>query len=133
MYMISGLEAILIGTKDAKKLAQFYRETLGLKQTMEMEMGDKGEVGFSFDLGGAVGLYIMDHSKVNGKNELPDRIMFNLEVDDIEEEFARLKKSGVKVIQGIYHIQDYGQVATLADTDGNYFQLVQTKPTRTVN
>ena len=53
--------------------------------------------------------------------------MFNLEVDDIEKEVERLKKAMVKLIQDIYHIEDYGKIATFEDVDGNYFQLVQTR------
>jgi predicted enzyme related to lactoylglutathione lyase len=53
--------------------------------------------------------------------------MINLEVDDIEGEVARLKKKKVKVIAGIYHIQDYGYIATFEDPDGNYFQFVQVR------
>jgi predicted enzyme related to lactoylglutathione lyase len=124
--MIKGLEAILIGSENATKLAKFYREVVGLKQTMSFEMGEKGESGYNFDLKGAH-LYILDHSKVKGKSKDPSRIMFNLEVDDIEKEVKRLKQEKVKLVQDIYHIEDYGRIATFEDVDGNYFQLVQTR------
>lgn len=124
--MIIGLEGILIGSEDAKKLGKFYKDVLKLKMTEEMEYGDDNSYGISFDLG-KVGLFVSDHSKVKGKSVLPDRVMFNLEVDDIEKEMARLKKEKVKVVADIYHIEEYGYVATLADPDGNYFQLVKTK------
>ena len=42
--MIKGLEAVLIGSENPRKLAEFYRDKVGLKITMEMEMGDK-EIG----------------------------------------------------------------------------------------
>src|SRR3989337_1445958 len=116
--MIKGIEAILIGSQDAKKLAEFYRNIVGFKQILETEMGEKKEKGFEFELGDGIGLYILDHSKVKGKNNLPDRIMFNLEVDDIEKEVKRLDKKGVKKIQDIYHVEDYGLIATFEDTDG---------------
>jgi predicted enzyme related to lactoylglutathione lyase len=125
--MIKGLEAILIGSEDADRLANYYREVLKLKQTMEFEMGEDGvSNGFSFDLGNGIGLVIMDHSKVKGINTLGDRIMFNLEVDDIDKEVKRLKKDKASLVQDIYHIEDYGLVSTFSDPDGNYFQLVQT-------
>ena len=54
--------------------------------------------------------------------------MFNLEVDDIKKEVARLKKSKVKLVEDIYHIEEYGFVATFQDVDGNYFQFVQIRP-----
>lgn len=101
--MIKGLEAILIGSENATKLAKFYREKVGLKQGMEMEIGDKG------------------------KNKQPPRVMFNLEVDDMDKEAIRLKKNGVKVVQDTYHVEDYGLITTFEDLDGNYFQLVQVR------
>jgi len=117
----------LLGSPSAKNLAKFYREIVGLKQGEVMEIGDDKEEGYEFKLGNSA-LYIIDHSKIKGKNSLPDRIMFNLEVDDIEKETKRLKKSGAKLVQDIYHVQDYGHIATFADSDGNYFQLVKTSP-----
>lgn len=125
--MIKALESILIGSEDATKLAKFYREIVGLKQGQEMEMGDNGEKGFDFSLPEGSALYILDHSDVKGKNKEPQRIFFNLEVDDIEEEVKRLDGKSVKKQQDIYHVEGYGLIATFEDPDGNYFQLVQTK------
>ena len=124
--MIQRLEAILIGSADAEKLAKFYREVVGLKMGMVMDMGDKGEQGYEFPLKG-VGLYILDHSKVKGKTKDPSRVMFNLEVDDIEKEVARMKRKKVEPAQDIYHVEGYGLIATFADVDGNFFQFVQVK------
>lgn len=125
--MILGLESILLGTSSAKKLGKFYEDSVGLKKVMEMEIGEKGEKGIAFKLGKGPLLYILDHSSVKGKNANASRIMFNLEVDNIEREVKRLKKNKVKVIKDIYHMQDYGFIATFADIDGNYFQLVKTR------
>lgn len=124
--MIKGIESILIGSENATKLAKFYRETLGLKQTGEFEMGDKGEMCYMFEKGN-VSLAIMDHSEVKGKSKNPERIIINFEVDDIEKEVGRLKKTKVKQKQEIYHIEGYGYVSTFVDPDGNFFQLVQVK------
>ena len=126
--MIRGIESILLFTGSAKKLAAFYRDTVGLKVTFEAVMGDNDEECYIFALTkDGPSLTIMDHSDVKGKNKDPKRFMFNLEVDDIKREVARLKKAGVKLIQDTYHIQEYGYVATFADPDGNYFQLVQVR------
>ena len=124
--MIKALEAVLIGSEDAGKLAKFYRETVGLKQTMEMELGEEGQKGYDFEIEGA-NLYILDHSDVKGKSKDPSRVMFNLEVDDIEKEAKRLKDAGVKMIQDIYHVEGYGLITTFQDPDGNYFQFVQVR------
>lgn len=124
--MVKGLESITLYSENAKKLADFYREKVGLKMSLEAEAGE-GDNLFGFDFGGGPGLYIMDHSKVKGENKLPERIIFNLEVSDIEEDVKKLDEAGVKKIQDTYHMQNYGYIATFEDLDGNYFQLVQVK------
>lgn len=124
--MIKGIEGILLGSENAKRLADFYKNKVGLKVTMEAEMGEKDQALFIFGMKGC-GLYIIDHSKVKGKNKNPDRFIFNLEVDNIEKEVKKLDDTKVKKIQDIYHVEDYGRIATFEDIDGNYFQLVQVK------
>src|SRR3989344_1600147 len=124
--MIRGLESVLLFSQNPRKLARFYRDTVGLKITAEMEMGDQGEEMFEFGMKGC-SLFIGPHSKVKGKRKEPERMMFNLEVSDIEKAVKDLKKKKVKVVQDLYHIEDYGFVATFADLDGNYFQLVKTR------
>lgn len=124
--MIKGIESILVGSPSATKLAKFYRETVGLKQTMEMEMGEKGEMVYGFETKGAM-FVVLDHSKVKTKSKQPDRIIVNFEVDDIKKEVARMKKAKVKVKSEIYHVEGYGLIATFADVDGNLFQFVQIK------
>ena len=122
--MIRALEAVILSSENAKKLAEFYREKVGLVQGQEMEIGDKGEKGYDFEFKGA-SLYILDHSDIKGKNSQGPRVMFNLEVDDIEKEAKRLNNADVKKVQDIYHVEGYGLIATFEDPDGNYFQLVQ--------
>lgn len=124
--MIKGIEAILLGSANASKLAKFYREVVGLKQTMEFEMGENNEKGFAFEMNGA-SLYINDHSKVKGTNKNPERVIINFEVGDIEKEVARLKKGKAKIQQDTYHLEGYGYIATFVDPDGNFFQLAQVR------
>ena len=69
----------------------------------------------------------LHHSKIKGKNKQPERYMINFEVKNIEEAVGKLKKNKVKMVADIYHVQDYGQIATFEDIDGNYFQLVQVR------
>lgn len=125
--MVKGLESILIGSSNAKKLADFYKTKVGLKQSMDAELGEKNEGLYGFEVKGKPGIYIMDHSKVKSKNKNPSQIIVNIEVSEIEKEVKRLVKSGVKLIQDIYHVEDYGQIATFEDIEGNYFQLVQVR------
>lgn len=124
--MIRGFESLVIGTANAKKLADFYSKKVGLKIGFQGEMGEGGEEFYELKLNKTgPNINIMDHSKVKGKNKNPQQIIFNLEVDDIKKEVARMKKAKVKVIKDTYHIEGYGYVVTFADIDGNYFQLAQ--------
>ena len=75
--MIRGIESIMLFSENAKKLAKFYREVVGLKQTMEAEMGEGGENYFGFKIGKGPDLGIMDHTKVKGKNKNPEMIIFH--------------------------------------------------------
>ncbi len=122
--MIRKLDGVLLSTSNSTKLADFYKDVVGIKCTNVWEMGEKGETVYEF---ASVQLYINPHSKVKGKSKDPSRYMLNFEVDDIEKEVKRLKKAKVKMVQDIYHIEGYGLIATFADVDGNYFQLVQVR------
>ncbi|MBI2599840.1 VOC family protein [Candidatus Daviesbacteria bacterium] len=124
--MIRGIESILLFSEDPQALAHFYQHKVGLSLTENMEIGEQAEEGFEFAMENT-SLYIMKHSEVKGKNNQPERIMFNIEVDDIEKEADRLVKEGVKQIEPIYHMQGYGLISTFEDIDGNYFQIVQVK------
>lgn len=125
--MIRSLESLTLFSQNAKKLASFYRDKVGLKVKFEAVMGENDEEMYDMSIGKKSGLYIIDHSDVKGKSKDPKRIIFNLEVDNIKNEVARLKKAKVKLVQDVYHIEGYGYIATFEDVDGNYFQLVQVR------
>lgn len=130
--MIKRIESILLFSENANKLAEFYNEKVGLKITFEGVMGegkDEGEV-YEFGMPNGSSFNILDHSKIKGKNKQPERFILNFEVDNIQNEVKRLGKSRIKKIQDIYHVESYGYIATFEDIDGNYFQLVQTHPTK---
>src|SRR5262249_10485700 len=63
------------------------------------------------------------HSAMQGATKDPGRIMFNFETAQVHEEFERIKALGAVVISEPYAIGEEW-IATLADPDGNYFQLV---------
>jgi len=124
--MINKIDGIMLFSENAKKLADFYKEKVGLERVEEMVAGENDENVFLFSFGDeGTGFGIMDHSRVKGKNQNPERFIVNLEVNDIEEEVKKLDKANVKKIQDTYHIEGYGLIATFEDVDGNYFQLVQ--------
>lgn len=122
--MIRKIDGVLLSSPNAKKLAAFYTDKVGVKFGFEAEMG-KGDKVFGASWKGSTDFVVLDHSKVKGRSGQPERYMLNFEVDDIKKEFKKLKKAKVKVVAPIYHIESYGHVATFEDIDGNYFQFVQ--------
>src|SRR3990167_6054549 len=118
--MIKGIEAVLVSSENAKALAEFYKEKVGIEIAEEYEMGEDGSV-FEMKVGDRSAFYINSHSEVKGKSSEPQRVIINFEVEDIDESVGKLDKAGVKKIQDKYHIEGYGHVATFEDLDGNYF------------
>jgi len=112
------LNSVMIGTKQGKVLAAFYEKVLGKPADMVDE-----ENGFWGWQAGSAFLSVLQHSEMGGATKDPGRVMFNFETAQVKEEFERIKASGGKVIKEPYEMGG-GWIATLADSDGNYFQLV---------
>ena len=111
--------SILVFSADPGKLADFYQGVFGGDPVMDSG-GYKGfQVGSGF-------ITIGPHDKVHGSNTNPERILLNLETSDVKGEFDRIKRLGAKVIAEPYQMDEAtdGWIATLADPDGNYFQLM---------
>lgn len=111
------LNSIMIGSMQPKVLATFYEKVLGKSPDME----EGGWYGWSI---GSTFLSIGEHSEVQGKSKNPQRIIFNFETSEVKEEFERIKEiDGVEVVKEPYEMGG-AWIATLADPDGNYFQLM---------
>lgn len=110
------LNSIMIGTEDVETLAKFYGEVFGKKE----DMADGGYHGW---LVGSCFFTVGKHSEVKGKSKDPARFIFNIETKEVKNEFERIKKLGAKVIKEPYEMGG-AWIATLADPDGNYFQLM---------
>jgi predicted enzyme related to lactoylglutathione lyase len=112
------LNSIMIGTKQSKVLSAFYEKVLG----KPADMVDNENGFFGWQVGdGFIG--VLEHSEMGGKTKDPGRVMINFETAQVKEEFERIKASGAVVIKEPYEIGQ-GWIATLADPDGNYFQLM---------
>ncbi len=112
------LNSLLVFSENPKNLVEFYKKVL---QT-EPEWSGGEFAGFR---AGAGMLIIGPHSKVHGTSQNPERIIFNLETEDVQGEFDRIKELGAKVIAPPYHPDESQKMtlATFADPDNNYFQL----------
>jgi predicted enzyme related to lactoylglutathione lyase len=119
--------SLLISTGNYPEMAKFYEEVFNKKADPMM--------GWQL---GEMSIVVMEHSEVNGKSKEGPRIMFNFETKDVPKEFNRIKNiPGASVIKEPYQMTMEGEIfskeeekedgfwiATLADPDGNYFQLM---------
>ncbi len=112
------LNSVMIGTEQPLVLAAFYEKVLG----KAAEMMDEENGFWGWRAGGAY-LSVLHHSEMGGKAKNPGRVMFNFETPEVKEDFERIKAIGATVIREPYQMGE-GWIATLADPDGNYFQLV---------
>ena len=116
--MIKGFGGATIWSQDLNNLLPFYRDTLGLKPSMESER---------FVLFGDVNaptLGLGSHSDVKGKNSDPARHMVGLMTDDVRADYEQLKSKGVEFIEAPTNY-DQVTIATLKDPEGNLVQLFQ--------
>lgn len=72
---------------------------------------------------GAVFFTVGEHSEMGGQSKDPGRVMFNFETKEVKQEFERIIAAGATVIKEPYQMGS-AWIATLADPDGNYFQLM---------
>ena len=109
---------ILIGSDNADRLAEYYTRLFGAPGWT-----DGGYTGW---LIGSGGVTVGAHSEVSGSNTQPGRIIWNIETADVQAVFDRLAAAGATVVRAPYQMGegDGGWICTLADPDGNYFQLL---------
>jgi predicted enzyme related to lactoylglutathione lyase len=110
--------SILIGSEDPGRLTAYYTKLFG-----EPGWDDGGYTGWQI---GSGGITIGPHDQVHGKNAEPGRIIWNIESADVKADFDRLKAAGAMVIREPYSFEGAPDawIATLADSDDNYFQIV---------
>ncbi|EKD65238.1 MAG: hypothetical protein ACD_50C00152G0010 [uncultured bacterium] len=107
----------MIGSVKPKVLSEFYEKVVERKP----DWSDGDWHGWQ---AGNTHLTIGEHSEAKGKSKSPERVILNFETSEVKEEFERIKKiKGAEVIKEPYEMQG-AWIATLADPDGNYFQLM---------
>ncbi len=110
------LNSIMIGTAQPKVLAEFYQKVFGRPADMV-----EGE--WSMWQAGNCSISVGEHSEVTGQTKEPSRIILNLETKEVKAEFERLKMMSATIIKEPYELGG-GWIATLADPDGNFIQLM---------
>jgi len=114
------MNGVLLGSEKPKELAAFYTKMFGEPAWKDE---DNGWTGFMIGQGF---LGMGPHSEVKGKSESPGRVMIQIETKDVKGEFEKFKDRGAEVVAEPYQPTMAGDglwLATLADPDGNYFQL----------
>ena len=116
------LNSILIGSENPQALADYYTKLFG-----EPTWNDGGYIGWMIGSGGVT---VGPHDQVSGKNPQPGRIIWNIESADVRGDFDRFKAAGAIVVREPYGFDgdETGLIATLADPDDNYFQLMSPMP-----
>lgn len=112
------LNSLLLFSENPKELTKFYKKVLKTNPVWE-------EANYSGFLLGEGMLIIGPHDKVHGKNEHPERLIFNLTTKNVKKEFERIEKLQATIVKKPYHPGEAKEMllATFADPDGNYFQL----------
>lgn len=106
----------MLGTNQPVVMASFYETVFGKKPDMVEGEWSGWSVGVGF-------FSVGRHSEMKGKSTEPGRIMFTLETEEVQEEYDRMISAGVVSVKAPYEMGDM-HIATLADPDGNYFQLM---------
>ena len=112
------LNSVMIGTKQPVVMAAFYEKVF--EKPADMVDQENGFWGWQV---GNMYLGILNHSEMGGNTKDPGRMMINFETPDVKQEFERIKALGAAVIHEPYEMGQ-GWIATLADLDGNFFQLM---------
>ena len=110
--------SILIGSAEPQRLVDYYTKLFG-----EPGMAEGGYTGWLIGTGFVT---VGPHSEVSGSNSQPGRLIWNIETADVQGEFDRMKAAGAIVVAEPYGFEGApgSSIATLADPDGNYFQLM---------
>lgn len=122
------LNSVMVGTSQPKVIGEFYEKVLARPS----DMTEEGWYGWKFD---NFYLNIGEHSEISGQSKEPQRMILNFETEDVKAEFERIKSLGAKVIKEPYQLSATGEpmadteeggmwIATFADPDDNYFQLM---------
>jgi predicted enzyme related to lactoylglutathione lyase len=110
--------SILIGSEDPQRLVDYYTKLFG-----EPGMSDGGYTGWQLGEGFVT---VGPHSEVKGRNPQPGRMIWNIETSDVKADFDRFVAAGAVVVREPYSFEEMPDswIATLADPDDNYFQLM---------
>jgi catechol-2,3-dioxygenase len=122
--LVDDVTAILLISKNAKKLCEFYRATLGLP--LEKEVHDGMPVHYGYNLGDV-------HFAIHPADGWPgvptpnaQSPVITFSTSNLKTVAARLSSNGVKVTGPTDH--GFGLSVSFRDPDGNFVSLIEYGP-----
>ncbi len=110
------LSNLMVGSARPQEVGEFYERILDRPADM------KEDGWYGWDIGGTW-FTVGEHSEVKDRAAEPQRLIVNFETKDVQAEFDRIRSLGAEVVKEPYDMQGMW-IATFADPDGNYFQLM---------
>ncbi len=105
-----------VSSDQPERLIAFYENVVGLPRMPHLP---------GAFMAGTTGFLVDGHSEAVGAAKEPQRVLLTFTVDDATAEQQRLEGAGVKFVRPATREPWGGLVATFADLDGNYCQLVE--------
>ena len=121
MAKVTGIGGVFFkSTNDHKKLAEWYRQNLGL----QLEPWGGAILKWTDDKAEDHGLTVWHVAEKNTQwfSPSPSSFLINYRVDNLTEMLAELKKNGVETLKGP-ESDDNGKFAWILDPDGNKVEL----------
>jgi predicted enzyme related to lactoylglutathione lyase len=108
-----------IYVRDMERARSFYEAVLGVKLTKLAPSGNSLDSMWAFPMhqggsGASGALALMDGAPVG-----PGGTIVYFVCDDCAEQVRRTKQAGARVLKEKFSIGDYGNIALVADPDGN--------------
>jgi hypothetical protein len=113
--------SVAIWSQNHKKLAEWYRDTLGIKIRMHTDFPN--DDCYDMDVGSSF-LSIGKHDRVHGKSKDPYRMMAGFEVESVGAVYEEIKGKDITWIAKPF-LAPTGTVwcMTIADPEGNIIQF----------
>jgi predicted enzyme related to lactoylglutathione lyase len=122
MERVLGIGGVFFKARDPKKLAAWYRETLGVP----VEMGETYAPIFSRE-GGEPTVWSAFAVDTDYFGPGEPQLMINYRVRDLDAMLAQLRSAGVPVVDRIED-SGFGRFGWATDPEGNRFELWQPPP-----
>jgi lactoylglutathione lyase len=130
--MILGIVHTALVVREYEEAKTFYCEKLGFRVLEDsphlngkrwVRLGAPGKQGSEILLSKATN----DEQLASVGNQAGGRVLFFMQSDDFDADYASLRKKGVEFIEASRE-EPYGKVAVFKDLYGNRIDLVQLKP-----